>query len=253
MHQASVGFHCPECARAGRQKVIRGPVVFDPIATKVLIGLNVLGLVWALSVGSTITGLSAEALLDGALVAAQPAFGVEGVDGGEYYRVVSSAFLHDGLFHIGFNMYALWILGPLLERALGRVRFVVLYVVALLGGAFGVLLVDPLQFTVGASGAVFGLMGATLVLQRAAGFSIWQTPLAPVLGINLLLTFGIPQISIGGHVGGLVAGAAVGALMVFLTRRRLPDLAGAAAAAAVGVALMAASIWAAAQWTDPLF
>lgn len=256
MQQASVGFHCPECARSGKQRVIKGPVAFDPLATKVLIGLSVLGYMWALSKGSSLGGLGVEALADGGLTGGgyigldgQPI----GVDEGEYYRLVSSAFLHDGLMHIGFNMYALWILGPMLERLLGRPRFVALYAASMFGGSFGVLLLSPTDLTVGASGAVFGLMGAVLVVQRAAGLNIWQTPLAPVLGINLLLTFAVPQISIGGHIGGLVVGAAVGALMVESVRRHLSEWLAVGVAAGVSLALVGGSIWAAAQWVDPLF
>lgn len=260
MKQASVGFHCPECASGGSQRIIRGPITFDPLATKVLIGLSVLGLVWSLTKGSSITALSGDALIDGGLIAtlfqrlpSGAVVATGGVDGGEYYRLVSSAFLHDGLFHIGFNMYALWILGGFLERSLGRSRFVSLYVASMLAGGFGVLLVDPLQITVGASGAVFGLMGAMLLLQQAAGFSIWRTPLLPILGINLLLTFAVPQISIGGHVGGLIGGALVGAAMIFLARRKAPEWAGVAVAAGFSVVMVAAAIWASAQWQDPLF
>lgn len=255
MQQASVGFHCPECARSGKQQVIKGPVAFDPLATKVLIGLSVLGYLWAMSRGSSLGGLGIEALADGGLTGGGLARdGVPiGVDEGEYYRLVSSAFLHDGLMHIGFNMYALWILGPMLERLLGRPRFVALYVASMFGGSFGVLLVTPTDLTVGASGAVFGLMGAVLVVQRAAGLNIWQTPLAPVLGINLLLTFAVPQISIGGHIGGLVVGAAVGALMVESVRRRLSEWLVVGAAAALSLMLVAGSAWAASQWVDPIF
>jgi membrane associated rhomboid family serine protease len=255
MNQASVGFHCPDCAQSGKQKVVRGPAGFDPIVTKVIIGLNLLGVVWATSKGSSLFNLGTEALVDGGLAAAfrAPGGAVEGVDFGDTYRLVSSAFLHDGLMHIGFNMYALWILGPMLERLLGRPRFIALYATALLGGSFGVLLVDPVQLTVGASGAVFGLMGAVLVVQRAAGLNIWQTPLAPVLGINLLLTFAVPQISIGGHVGGLIAGAAIGVVMVASIRKQLSEWIAVGAAVAMSAALVAGSLWAAAQWQDPFF
>ena len=255
MQQASVGFHSPECAQQRSQKVVRGPVVFDPLATKVLIGLNLLGLVWSISRGSSLGGIGIDALVDGGLVASAlaPDFTVIGVDEGEWYRLFSSAFLHDGLMHIGFNMYALWILGGVLERVVGRARFVALYVVSLLGGAFGVLLLDPTQVTVGASGAVFGLMGAIVIVQRAAGFDLWRSPLVPVLGVNLLLTFAVPQISIGGHLGGLLTGLAVGVLMVESVRRRLSEWIAVTVTAVVSLGLVAASIWAAAQWQDPLF
>ena len=119
--------------------------------------------------------------------------------------------------------------------------------------AFGVLLLDPTQVTVGASGAVFGLMGAIVVVQRAAGFDVWRSPLVPVLGVNLLLTFAVPQISIGGHLGGLLTGLAIGVLMVESVRRRLAAWTAVGITVALSVGLVAASIWAAAQWQDPLF
>lgn len=246
MHQASVGFHCPECTASGKQRVIRGPVTFEPVLTKVLIAVNVGASLLALAWGGSLGSLSGRALVELSLLAPF-------VDDGEIYRLVTSAVLHDGLLHLGFNLWALYVLGPPLERLFGRVRFGLLYGVSLLGGGFGVLLLSPLSPTVGASGAVFGLFGAIAVAQRSAGFSIWQSGLGPILGINLLLTFAVPQISIGGHLGGLIAGAAVAVVYVGAMRRRVPSWQPVAGALLMGAALFAGSLWAAAQWVDPLF
>ena len=128
------------------------------------------------------------------------------VASGEWWRLVSGAFLHAGIFHLGMNMLLLWFLSQELEPALGRLRFAVLYVVSLLGGALGVMVLDPLAPTVGASGAVFGLMGALIVLQLRAKQNPWQSGIGGLVALNLVLTFLIPGISIGGHIGGLVAG-----------------------------------------------
>ena len=142
-----------------------------------------------------------------------------GVDTGEYYRIFTSAFLHDGIFHLAFNMYALWLLGQLLEAGFGRLKFLSLYLVSLLGGAFGVLLISPNSPTVGASGAVFGLMGAMVLVQRAISTNLWRSPLFMLLMINLVFTLVVPRVSVGGHFGGLGAGALMGALMLFYERR----------------------------------
>lgn len=239
MHQASVGFQCPECVKDGKQKVIRGPVAFDPIVTKVLIGINVLAWLWSSSQSGSISRISGQVLFDFGLVGGERS-GI-GVANGELYRLITSGFLHDGFIHIGFNMYALWILGPQLERALDRTRFVALYVASLLGGAAGVMLLDPDSFTVGASGAVFGLFGAVAVIQRAAGVNIWASGIGQVLALNLLLTFAIPRISVGGHVGGLIVGAVVGAVYIGVVRAGQKSWLGAAFAAAFAVALAVAA------------
>ncbi|RMH71365.1 MAG: rhomboid family intramembrane serine protease, partial [Actinomyces sp.] len=160
--------------------------------------------------------------------------------------------LHDGLIHLAFNMWALWILGSQLERVLGRARFTGLYVGSLLAGAFGVLLVSPDVPTVGASGAVFGLMGAALMVQRAAGIDPWSSGLGAVIAVNLLITFAVPRISLGGHLGGLLGGVILGAVLVESLRRRWDTGVTLAVTAAVAVAFVAGSVWAAGTWTDPL-
>ncbi len=271
MTPATVGFHCPEClsnragrhGRGGRQEKIRTVVPgrwvdTKPRATQTFIGLSLAGFIYSQMTGGSLMQVGANALVDGSLFSWQVIlhggqWQIVGVDAGEYYRLVTHAFLHDGILHLGFNLYALWILGVLLEHLLGRVRFIALYLVAMLGGAFGVLLVSPNQPTLGASGAVFGLMGALLLAQRSVGISVWRTPLMPVLALNLALTLMIPRISVGGHGGGLVTGAAVGWLILMLTRRRAPDWLITVLVGVLAVAIVAGSVWAAARWHDPIF
>lgn len=138
---------------------------------------------------------------------------------GEYYRILTGGFLHAGLLHIGFNMFALYVIGRILEPGIGTVRFVFLYFASLLAGSLGALLLtDPGQVTVGASGAIFGIFGAMFVIARARGLSALAGEIGVLLLINLALTFGIPGISIGGHLGGLIGGMAC-ALVITLGER----------------------------------
>jgi membrane associated rhomboid family serine protease len=125
---------------------------------------------------------------------------------GEWYRLVTSGFLHNDLIHIGFNMFALYFLGRLLEPAIGTVRFVAVYVASLLGGAFGALLLNPNALTIGASGAVFGIFGAAFVIARRRGVDDVARSIGVILLLNLAISFTNPRISLGGHLGGLAAG-----------------------------------------------
>lgn len=237
MHQASVGFHCPECVKAGKQQVISGPGAFGivrPLLTQVLIGINVavfaIGMVVERSnvLGGDVSGsfheklaLVAHVWVRGNTLFDGPAPGTQeiGVGAGEWYRLVTSGFLHYGIFHLAVNMYALWILGTVTERLAGRLRFGIVYGVSLLAGSLGALLLSPDGFTAGASGAIFGLMGALFIAERAAGIPFRSSGLLPVLVLNLVITFGIPGISIGGHLGGLVGGAISGWVLFDLARR----------------------------------
>ena len=133
---------------------------------------------------------------------------------GEWYRVITGGFLHSGLLHLGLNMVALWFLGQLLEPALGSSRYGVLYAAGLVGGSFGALLLEPDTITVGASGAIYALLGAAFTGMRARGADPFANGIGGLLVINLLITFAIPGISIGGHLGGLVAGGIVGYLLL---------------------------------------
>lgn len=222
MHQASVGFHCPECSKKGRQKVYTSSSMMTrPVATIAIIAINVAVFVVEMvaSAGSAAGGRDLGSFgEDGAILGTGELvnrFGVVvetiGVSTGEWWRVVTGGFLHAGLFHLGMNMLLLWYLGQMLEPALGKVKFVALYFVALLGGSFLVLTISPDTPTVGASGAVFGLLGAAFVGLRARGIDPFSTGIGGLIMINLVITFAFSRyISVGGHVGGLIAGAAAG-------------------------------------------
>lgn len=251
MVQASVGFHCPDCAHAGAQQVVRGPAAFGgrhlPVVTITLIAVNVVAFVADL--------LTDRSLFEqGALIGAWGTrFGdASGVAFGEPWRLVTGGFLHAGIMHVGFNMVALWFMGSQLEPALGRIRFLALYLAGLLAGALGVMLVQPTTPTVGASGAIFGLFAAMFVLQRSRGINPWQSGIAGLILVNLLITFAVPGISIAGHLGGLVGGA-LGALTVAeLEKRTRSPWPATAACAALAVACYGAAIWAANSWANPI-
>jgi membrane associated rhomboid family serine protease len=163
---------------------------------------------------------------------------------GDWWRLVTSGFLHANLLHIGFNMYLLYVLGQMLEPAYGSARFALVYVVSLLGGSFGALLVDPHAVTVGASGAVFGLMGVAFFEMRARGIDPFQSGIGGLIVLNLVFSFVFPGVSWGGHIGGLVAGSLAALLLQFGNRQRQPligyagcvVLAAAAVFGAIGVA-----------------
>jgi membrane associated rhomboid family serine protease len=232
MHQASVGFHCPDCLSDGKQKVYTARTVStSPVATQILIGLNVAVFIAQVLTAKEADGVSATSIsvdLD------MRALNVGFLD--EYYRLFTAGFLHFGLFHIALNMYALWILGGLLERSFGWMRMVPVYMASILGGSVGVAIIDPNSASLGASGGVFGLMGMLLVAEWSMGRNPFQSRIGGLLLINLVITFGVPGISIGGHLGGLVAGAASGYVMLELKNRRVSER----LSAAVGVGLVLA-------------
>jgi membrane associated rhomboid family serine protease len=157
----------------------------------------------------------------------------------EYWRLLSSGFLHDGLFHIAINMLSLYFVGNSLEPAIGRVNFAAVYFASLLAGSFGALLFQPDTPTVGASGAIFGIFGALIVIAHLRGISIWQSGLGMVLIINLVLSVSYAGISLGGHLGGLIGGLITGWLVVEVGERRGKSalaLAGCLVVAALSVA-----------------
>ena len=233
MTATPVGMRCPDCAgKRQRVQTLRSTHV-DPIVTYVLIGICVL--LYLGSGASLGGGPKTRVFVDLAL------FG-PAVDAGDYWRLVTAGFLHSGILHIGFNMYILYWLGTMLEPTLGHARFLSLYLASLLAGSFGALLLSPDAVTVGASGAVFGLMGAAFVMQQARGIDPMQSGIGPVILFNLVLSFVIPNISIGGHIGGLVGGAAAGFAMEWLSRRRAGTAAPIAACVVIGAASAAAAI-----------
>jgi membrane associated rhomboid family serine protease len=163
---------------------------------------------------------------------------------GEWYRLVTSGFLHFGILHIAMNMLLLYQLGQMLEPALGRIRFGLLYTASLLGGSLGALVIQGDQGGLhgGASGAVFGLMAAAAIGMQRRGVNVFQTGIGAVLVINLVLTFTIPGISIGGHLGGAVAGAVCGAVMLAPSWKPAPVWATYLAPIAVAVAAVVGSM-----------
>jgi membrane associated rhomboid family serine protease len=229
---------CPECARQSTKVRTMRSTSDEPTLTYLLIGINVLvglGSLFGSGGGATTSAL----IEDGGLSAFT-------VAEGEYWRLVTSGFLHAGLFHLLANMLALWILGSMLEPALGKRRFAIVYFVSLLCGSFGALLLSPDERTVGASGAVFGLMGGAAVYARARGFSLWESGLGLWIGLNLVITFTVPRISIGGHLGGIIGGAVAALIMVELGERgRMPNWVPDAICVALGAAAVVGSVIAA--------
>lgn len=236
MNQASVGFHCPECARTGRQKVVTARALGStPYVTAALIAANVVVFLVDMFSG-TVNGL-------GELGADWALFGPS-VAAGDWWRPITAGFVHSGLIHIGFNMLLLYQLGTLLEPALGRVRFAALYVMSLLGGSFLVLIMSWDTPTVGASGAVFGLMGAAVVAFRSRGIDPFSTGIPQLLGLNLLITFVAARyISVGGHIGGLIAGLVGGWLLFELERVPQGKVLGTVLCAAGAAALFAGCLY----------
>ena len=247
MNSAAVGFQCPGCVKEGARSTRQartpygGKRVADPRTTSfVLIGLNVL--VWLAILA---TGGRASALVD--RLALRPDSGyarladgsivvVRGVDDGAWWQLLTTVFTHVEPLHLGFNMVALYFLGPVLENVLGRVRFLALYLVSGLAGSAAVMLLsEPQGQTVGASGAIFGLMGALAVVAlKVRGQA--QTVLTWI-GLNLVITFMVSGISWQGHIGGLVGGVLIGAGMVLAPRGHRAPVQGTAVALVLLVAL----------------
>lgn len=209
MVAASVGFQCPECVRQGNKGVRRGRTVFggavtgDPgYVTKVLIAVN--ALMWLVQIGAG-SSFERRLWLIGGPVFDPVLMEQVGVADGESYRLLTAAFLHGGLLHLALNMYALYLFGPPLEGALGRVRFIALYFVSALGGsAVSYAFSNPAQPSVGASGAIFGLLGAFLVVSRRMGRD--TTGVLILLAINFVYGLLVPRIDWHAHLGGLITG-----------------------------------------------
>ena len=211
--QAAVGVHCPECVKEARASAPRTrPAVLSafrsgsskPVVTWSLIGVTLLVYLLQILPGSPVT----QALLY------YPPFTYT-----EPWRMITAIFVHSqgSIFHLLFNMYSLFIFGPILERLVGRSRFLALYLLSGFGGSVGVLLLAPQTPVVGASGAIFGLFGAFFIIQRRLGGTNVQ--LLVLLGLNLVIGF-IPGFNIAwqAHLGGLIVGAAI-ALVYLRTRR----------------------------------
>ena len=204
---APVGIRCPDHAgkAQGAARMTKGVrrAAYEgtgALVTKALIAVNVLVYLVNLAQGSSINQVSGSLFANWALYA--PALA-----DGEWYRLITSTFLHAGLIHLGFNMFVLWYVGSPVEQAIGRGRFLALYIVSGLAGSAGAVIVSPDAVTVGASGAIFGVLGAALVLERQRNYVLGGQALGLIV-VNLVITFVFPStISIGGHVGGLIGGA----------------------------------------------
>ncbi|MEW2114447.1 rhomboid family intramembrane serine protease [Streptomyces sp. NPDC005474] len=226
MVSASVGFQCPECVRNGSgtghapsattpRTLAGGTITADPrLLTKILIGINLA----VFLVGQIRPSFVDHLVLVGKWPPA-PFVATEGVAEGQWYLLFTSMFAHQAVWHIGFNMLSLWWLGGPLEAVLGRVRYLALYIVSgLAGSALTYVLAAPSSGSLGASGAIFGLFGATAVLMRRLNRDM--RPIIALLVINLIFTFGMSNIAWQAHIGGLVAGVVIGYAMVHAPRER---------------------------------
>lgn len=190
-------------------------------ATYVLIAINVVAFLWEVAAGGmSLTGgsgpnTSGYAYYHGVLYGPLMSNGFH-----EYWRLVTSGFLHDSFLHIALNMWSLWFVGRSLEPAIGRWNFAGIYMVSLLAGSFGALVFEPRVPTLGASGAIFGVFGALIAIAHARHIPLWQSGLLPVLLINFVFTITVPGVAIGGHVGGVIAGLIAGRMYVDLNERR---------------------------------
>ncbi|MEV0613579.1 rhomboid family intramembrane serine protease [Nonomuraea sp. NPDC050404] len=207
MRDAAVGFQCPECVAEGNKgfrqakSTFGGNVVRTPFVTYAILAINVLVFGAQYLTGTTVTGALAMWPAGVAL-------------GDEYYRLISAAFVHGGVFHILFNCWALFMIGPYLERAFGHVRYIALYLISALGGSVLGLWLDPLgQPTVGASGAIFGLFGAVFVVGRRLNMDV--RGIAVIIALNLAITFLVANISWTGHIGGLVTGSLLAGALAY--------------------------------------
>jgi len=247
MHQAAVGVHCPQCVSQTKQKVYTRDNLPGSrgLVTQTIIGINVLAFLAQMAFFGAGPSTSGTAGRDFSVWA-------PGVDNGEWWRILTSGFLHIGIIHLGMNMYSLYHLGPMLEKRLGPVRFTLAYLASLIGGSLGAMTLEPTSAALGASGAIFGLLGLLVVMFRSSGISINQSGLGPVLMINLFISLS-GYVSLGGHAGGFLAGLGLGAMYfgtspgagpLFGRDQVKPDL----ATGAVIVALIIACLVVAANW-----
>jgi membrane associated rhomboid family serine protease len=245
MIPAAVGFHCPECVSEGRRTTRAARTVYGGrirpgeapgLVTRGLIAVNVVMFIVASASGANVLSGSGSSPLFRHLALIPPA-----VANGEWWRLFTAAFLHFGVFHIAFNMWALWICGPPLEAAMGKARFLTLYVLAGVGGNLLSVGLGPLDETAaGASGAIFGLFAALYVVARHRSFN--TQPIVTTIVLNLVFTFAVSNIDWRGHVGGLVTGGIVAAIIAFAPRGPRRDRIQIAGIAAVAVLLAAGGL-----------
>jgi len=232
MTPTSVGMRCPECAgertkvrrihgRGASASFARPATLTDPrtwSVTNTLIVINVIVFLWEVGAGYPIGGsnsLAAWPLEHGVLYGPLMSHGSH-----EYWRLLTSGFLHASIIHIGFNMLSLWFVGRSLEPAIGKLYFAAIYFTALLAGSFGALLFTPIAPTLGASGVIFGIFGALIMVARARRIPLWQSGLLPILLFNFIYTLTVAGVSIGGHVGGVLSGFITGWLVTEYGEKR---------------------------------
>lgn len=247
MRFAPVGIRCPDHSGEARgttraiQRTQAVTAASPGIVAKALVAVNVGIYLLQLAGGAPVSGAGGAIFENGAL------YGPLVADG-EWWRLVSAAFLHYGFVHLAMNMLALWWFGPPLEAALGSGRFLLLYLAAGLAGSAGALLLSPDAVTVGASGAIYGVFGAILVLERQ-GTYVFGASVIPLLVLNFAFTLFIPGISKGGHIGGFVGGALAILLVSRFGRRRIVggvarfDALGYAGLLAIGLLSVAVAYW----------
>ena len=237
MTPTPVGMRCPECSKDRTQvrRINTGPAQ----AGTVTVALIIINVVLFLASGQFgVTDASSTSLLT--------RLALDGPDiafGDDYYRLITSGFMHSGILHIAFNMYLLYLLGQTLESDLGPRRFAGVYFAAMLAGAFGALAAQPDRYTVGASGAIFGLMGYTFFELRSRGIDPFSTGIGTLILLNLAISF-LPglNISVGGHIGGLVGGSLIALGLEVVRKRRLPAWSGWVVIAAVAVLSVAGAL-----------
>jgi membrane associated rhomboid family serine protease len=240
MTPTSVGMRCPECA-GERTKVRRlqgkGPAAryaratspYDPrtwSVTQTLIVINVIVFLWEVAGGVSLGGSSTggfayfHGVLLGLPLTGHNPYPAPFNGDHQYWRLLTSGFLHASIIHIGFNMFSLWFVGRSLEPAIGRAYFAAIYFTALLAGSFGALLFTPDAPTLGASGAIFGVFGALIMVARARRIPLWSSGLLPILLFNFVYTLTIANVSIGGHLFGVLSGFATGWLVTEYGEKR---------------------------------
>ena len=246
MVHAPVGIRCPDHSGLpqGAARVTQGMrrasyEGVGALVTKALVGINVGIFLLQLALGGELNGTGNEIYRDGVLYGPLVAVG-------DWWRLFSAMFLHYGPLHLGMNMLALWWFGAAVEQVLGRGRYLLLYLVSGLAGSAGALVLSPEALTVGASGAIFGILGAAFVLERQRTYVLGGGAVG-IIALNLAFTLFVPGISIGGHLGGL-AGGALGVLALSRFGRAhaaygRPGVVGVVGLLAVGLASVAVAYW----------
>ncbi|MEP6892352.1 MAG: rhomboid family intramembrane serine protease [Gaiellaceae bacterium] len=243
MHHAPVGIRCPEHANVGAVKPnaartvrqVRGTITTHPApVTAALVAINVVVYLITVAQGNGLSAPGGKVFEQGVLVGIL-------VGHGDYWRLFTVMFLHASVLHIAFNMFALWWLGSIVEQLIGPLRFLLVYFASGLAGSAGALIVSGLYVpTVGASGAIFGIMGALLILEFMQTGSLAGQAMSMIV-INIVISFSFAGISIGGHIGGLIGGI-VGTFALAKTRYMHPHWIGPALVVGVGVVSVAVGI-----------